>query len=163
MNIPAKNTMPGTRFAAGKSISASVLNQMDQRSARLGDMPPGTPGTGIPIGDQSAVGAIRVYVIGRGIAVPAVLEAHNYTVTDGASEWDIEWTQLIVKVQPDLIGPQADGLPQGFVPAEIAGQGRALTEPWRAWGLLYRGPSPTGDGTSVAAVELFGLSPHRGC
>lgn len=155
-------TAHGKRFRKGGVIRASDLNAIDRRAGSVGDRPEGMPGTGLPIGDRSPIVAIAVRVIGRAVSTESVLESHGYTVTDGASDWEIDWTQLIVKVQPDLIGPMAT-IPQLFVPAEIAGEGRALTEPWRAWGMLYRGPSPAGDGSAAAGLELFGLAPHRGC
>ncbi|PCI07940.1 hypothetical protein COB72_09225 [bacterium] len=159
-----KSSTPGNRFGGGQSISARALNEIDRRAATVGDQPPGLPGGGLPVGDQSSIQAIFVYVIGRGVEAAAVLEEHAYTVTDGASEWTIAWEQLIVEVQPNLVGPDTSGLPQGFVPAEIAGEGLASIENkqhWRSWGLLYRGPD--GENGSVAGVKLFGLVPHRGC
>ena len=152
-------------FTRGKPILASVLNQMHRKTSKVGDRPSGIPGGGIPVDDRDDPWVLFVAVKARLVSSAAVIEEHGYVVTDGANDYTIEWNQIILPVQPSLVGPERDpgALPQGFVPAEIAGQERALTEPWRAWGVLYRGPSPDGDGETVAAVELFGLSPHRGC
>jgi len=144
--------------AAGQPVSASNINAVVAAAKRI-DIAPGAP-TATIMFDPPDKTAVQVFVIARSVSVESPLDAHSYTVTDGTNEYAIDWTQIIVDVQPDLIGPDAS-VRQLFVPAEIAGQGGSAH--WRAWGLLYRGPSPDGDGESVAAVKLFGVSPHRGC
>ena len=104
--------------------------------------------------------SIRVHVVARAVSQPAVLEEHGYSVSDGTDTWEIGWADLIVPVQPDLIGPSAS-LGQGFVPAEVVGEGLAIEQPWRAFGVLHRLPGP--DDSVAIGVELFGLCPHRGC
>ena len=152
-------------FAPGKPIKADVLNAVANQAAAIGERPPGIPGAGLPVGDQSAEGPIRVYVKSRATEIEAPLEEHGYVVTDGVNEYTLVWNQLIVMVQPGLVGPNVDpsAVSQLFVPAEVAGEGVAVSDPWRAWGLLFRGPSGDGSDADAAGVMLFGLSPHRGC
>lgn len=149
----------GGPYTRSQPILASMLNETDRLARQVGGLPAGTPGAGLEHGDQSSLIRVRVVVVARTISGPDRLSSHGYTVTDGVHQWDIDWTRIIVRVQHDLVidGPR----PQGFVPAEIAGQGLAIEAPWRAWGTLYRGPGP-GGGPDYA-VELFGVAPHRGC
>ena len=148
------------RVKAGEPIRASTINAALGAARRL-ENTPSAPGASIHFAPDEQL-ATKIYVVSRSVETQTPLDMHAYSVSDGVNVFDIDWTQIMVDVQPDLVGPEAS-VQQLFVPAEIAGEGRALSEAWRSWGLLYRGPSPDGSGETVAAVKLFGLSPHRGC
>ena len=151
-------------FVAGKPISAAALEDVRMNASRVGHSPDGLGGAAMEVGDITPLTEIRVAVVARSVSEPAVLEAHQYAVSDGVSRWDIDHTRLIVGVEPALLiaDTAPDGKPMGFWPASVAGEGDAEDAPWRAWGILYRGPGATVN-TSDYAVRLFGLCVARGC
>ena len=146
-------------FVAGRPISAAALERVRLNAERVGGYQPGAPGASMLVGVDAPITRFPIFVVERSVSAPSRLSAHSYTVTDGGQEWPVEHTQLIVGVEPALI----DGSPpMGFVPAEIAGQGLAVEQPWRSWGELIRGPGGTPN-TSAYAVLLYGLCPWRNC
>ncbi len=131
---------------------------------RVGNFPRGLASAAMEVGDVSPLIAIFVAVVQRSVSAPAKIADHAYTVTDGVSRWAIDPTRLIVPVEPALLDASTapGGRPMAFWPAAVAGEDEANAAPWRAWGVLYRGPGAETD-TSDHAVRLFGLCPARGC
>lgn len=146
-------------FEAGKPISAAALERVRMNAERVGGFQPGAPGAAMLVGVDASITRFPVFVVERSVSAPARLSAHSYTVTDGDAQWPVDHTRLVVGVEPELI----DGSPpMGFVPAEVSGQGLAVDQPWRSWGVLIRGPGGTPN-TSDYAVLLYGLVPWRNC
>ena len=148
-------------FSKGDTLTTERLNPLVEsarRTERLAGMP-----NAAALAERGPQGPIRVYVTARSVSGPARLSAHSYTVSDGAQTYSVDHTKLVVRVEPELIDGGGGRSPLGFVPAEVRGQGLAVDQEWRAWGLLYRGPAGT-VGTDLAyAVELLGLCPWRNC
>ena len=145
-------------FKRGDTLTADRLNPLVQAARRV-ERIAGVPNSA-GLAERGPQGPVRVYVTARSVSAPARLSDHAYTVSDGADEYEVDHTRLIVRVEPALI----DGSPpMGFVPAEIAGQGLAVSQEWRSWGLLYRGPAGTPRTHLAYAVELLGLCPWRNC
>lgn len=150
--------MPDLRnFSRGDAITADRLNPL-VASARRTLGTPGAPGATIA-SPTGPVIEIPVVVVARAVTSPAVLSAHQYTVRGGGQEWEVDYTRLMVDVEPGLI--DSGNPPMGFAPAEKAGEGMALMQPWRAWGKLVRFAGA--DGARDYAVRLYGLVPARGC
>lgn len=149
--------MPLQRFSRGDALTTGNLNPIVDACRRM-ERTPGAPASspGFPaIGREQ----LRVTVVARNVSGPAPLAQHGYVVTAGGEQWDVDPSRLVVKVEYPLVIDQDK--PMGFWPADVAGRGLAVIEPWRAWGTLYRGPDASGQ--PDFAVELFGLCPARGC